>query len=188
MDWGDVPAWSAFAISVGALALGVRARHDSRRSADAAEGSLLESRRSADAAEQSVIESRRASDAAARSAEAADQAVLEAARARIDDQVARVTVESEDPQWPPLINPHLSAAGQTQLFDSMTLHASPQVGQEDLVFPERADQLMWFTTHGIVTNEGRSTTRIRIMGDGEFFEGESHLLPGELIPRPRLRS
>lgn len=128
------------------------------------------------------------SDAAVSAADAAHLAVREAVRARVDEQVARVVVLSERPKWPPLINAHIGDGGRTPLFDSMTLHASPQVGREELVFPERADQLMWFVVHGIVTNEGRSTARIRIKGDGEFFAGESPLLPTEQIPFPPVAS
>ncbi len=129
------------------------------------------------------------SEAAVSAAEAAHRAVREAARARIDEQVARVVVLSQRPQWPPLINPHLSHDGQFQLFDSVTLHGSPEVShREEFVFPESADRVMWFVVHSIVTNEGRSTARIRIAGDGEFYEGESPLLPGERIPLPPLAS
>ncbi|MFD9540824.1 hypothetical protein [Streptomyces sp. NPDC060022] len=129
------------------------------------------------------------SEAAVSAAEAAHRAVQEAARARVDEQVARVVVLSQRPQWPPLTNPHLGREGQFQLFDSMTLHGSPEVShREEFVFPESADHLMWFVVHSIVTNEGRSTARIRIAGDGEFYEGESPLLPGETIPCPPLAS
>lgn len=132
---------------------------------------------------------RLSSEAAVSAAEAAHHAVREAARARVDEQVARVVVLSQRPQWPPLTNAHLSLEGEFQLFDSMTLHGSPEVGhREEFVFPESADHLMWFVVHSIVTNEGRSTARIRIAGDGEFYEGESPLLPGETIPCPPLAS
>ncbi|MGJ3558015.1 hypothetical protein ACR6C2_00180 [Streptomyces sp. INA 01156] len=47
---------------------------------------------------------------------------------------------------------------------------------------------MWFVVHGIVTNEGRSTARIRILGEGEFISGESPLLPGETIAVPPVAS
>lgn len=84
----------------------------------------------------------------------------------------------------PLINSNLRDNGQDRLFDSMIQQASFQVGREELVFPERAGQLMWFVVHGIVTNEGRLTARIRIFGEGEFIAGESPLLPGETIAIP----
>ncbi|MEU5453125.1 hypothetical protein [Streptomyces californicus] len=128
-----------------------------------------------------------ATDAAVTAAEAAQQAVLETARARIDEQVARVAVISEDPQWPPLRNPLLSsmpAGNEARLFDTMTLHGSPEVGADDLIFPQDADQLMWFVVRGVVTNEGRSTARIRLDGEGRFIEGMSPLIPGEQIEIP----
>ncbi|MDX3771525.1 MULTISPECIES: hypothetical protein [unclassified Streptomyces] len=135
-----------------------------------------------------VESGQQSSDAAVSAAEAAHHAVREAARARVDEQVARVVVLSERPQWPPLTNPNLSDNGQDRLFDSLIQHGSPQVGREELVFPERAGQLMWFVVHGIVTNEGRSTARIRIAGEGEFITGESPLLPGETIAIPPVAS
>ncbi|MET8538217.1 hypothetical protein ABZV67_42590 [Streptomyces sp. NPDC005065] len=135
------------------------------------------------------VESAQQSGAAAVSAAgAAHLAVREAARARVDEQVARVVVLSERPQWPPLITPHLSHDRQDRIFDAMTQHASAQVGREELAFPERADQLMWFEARSVVTNEGRSTARIRIVGDGEFTAGESPLLPGETIAVPPVAS
>ncbi|MDI6521407.1 hypothetical protein QMA61_35070 [Streptomyces coelicoflavus] len=124
------------------------------------------------------------SDAAVSAAEAAHLAVREAARARVDEQVARVIVLCERPQWPPLVNSLIPADGQARLFDPMVQHASAPVGREDFIFPEHADHLMWFVVHGIVTNEGRSTARIRLTGEGEFIAGESPLLPGEIIPVP----
>ncbi|MEW2325419.1 hypothetical protein AB0926_30765 [Streptomyces griseoincarnatus] len=128
------------------------------------------------------------SDAAVSAAEAAHLAVQEAARARVDEQVARVVVLSERPQWPPLVNPHIDTSGQDRLFDPMVQHASAPAGREEFIFPESANHLMWFVVHGIVTNEGRSTARIRIAGEGEFIAGESHLLPGETIPVPPIAS
>lgn len=40
MGMGDVPAWAAFVVSLGALGIAYQARGDSRRSADVAEASL----------------------------------------------------------------------------------------------------------------------------------------------------
>ncbi|RDD83860.1 hypothetical protein [Streptomyces parvulus] len=124
------------------------------------------------------------SDAAVSAAEAAHLAVREAARARVDEQVARVIVLCERPQWPPLVNSLVPADGQTRLFDPMVQHASAPVGREDFVFPEHAGHLMWFVVRGIVTNEGRSTARIRLTGEGEFIAGESPLLPDGVISVP----
>ncbi|MFJ9195710.1 hypothetical protein [Streptomyces globisporus] len=128
-----------------------------------------------------------ATDAAVTAAEAAQRAVLETARARIDEQVARVVVISEDPQWPPLRNPLISsmpAGDEARLFDSLTLHGSPEVGNDDLIFPQDASQLMWFVIRGLVTNEGRSTARIRLDGEGRFIQGTSTLIPGEHVEIP----
>ncbi|GAA2474626.1 hypothetical protein GCM10023100_53110 [Actinocorallia cavernae] len=41
MDWEIVPAWAALVVSVGALWVGLKARGDGKRSADAAERSAL---------------------------------------------------------------------------------------------------------------------------------------------------
>ncbi|WP_143661680.1 hypothetical protein [Streptomyces sp. st170] len=128
-----------------------------------------------------------ATDAAVTAAEAAQRAVLETARTRIDEQVARLVVISEDPQWPPLRNPLISsmpAGDESRLFDSLTLHGSPEVGTDDLIFPQDANQLMWFVVRGVVTNEGRSTARIRLDGEGRFIEGTSNLIPGEHVEVP----
>ncbi|MEU0115521.1 hypothetical protein ABZ137_17780 [Streptomyces bobili] len=130
-----------------------------------------------------------ATDAAVHAAEAARRAVQETMRARIDGQVARVVVLSEDPTWPPLRNPLLADmpnASEPRLFDLSTLHGSPEVGSDDLIFPEDSHQLMWFVVRGIITNEGPSTARIRLDGEGRFIEGESSLLPGISIACPPL--
>lgn len=37
MNWGDAPAWAAFAVSLGAIGISLKARSDGKRSADAAE-------------------------------------------------------------------------------------------------------------------------------------------------------
>ncbi|MFE7581083.1 hypothetical protein ACFU5Y_05885 [Streptomyces gardneri] len=135
-----------------------------------------------------VESAQQSSDAAVSAAAAAHLAVREAARARVDEQVARVVVLSERPLWPPFITPHLTDGEQNRLFDSMAYHASAQVGREEFVFPERADQLMWFEVRSVVTNEGRSTARIRIVGDGEFIADDSPLLPDGQVEVPPVAS
>ncbi|MGW3399459.1 hypothetical protein [Streptomyces hydrogenans] len=135
-----------------------------------------------------VESAQQSSDAAVSAAGAAHLAVRETARARIDEQVARVVVLAERPKWPPFITPDLGAEEMSRLFESMTYHASAEVGREEFVFPERADQLMWFEVRGVVTNEGRSTARIRVVGDGEFIAGESPLLPDGRVEVPPVAS
>ncbi|MBB4161623.1 hypothetical protein ACFY8W_00015 [Streptomyces sp. NPDC012637] len=89
---------------------------------------------------------------------------------------------SEEPQWPPLISRHASRGDR--LFSSGVVHGAEQLGREELIFPESAEHLMWFVVRSVLTNEGASTARVRIMGDGEFIEGDSHLLPGERLSVP----
>lgn len=48
MDWGDAPAWAALAVSVVAVVAAILARNDSKRSADAAVGSLTLQREEAE--------------------------------------------------------------------------------------------------------------------------------------------
>ncbi|GGU13092.1 hypothetical protein [Streptomyces violascens] len=71
MEWGDVPAWAALVLSVGAFIVSLKARGDGRRSADAAATAAEASVRSADAAEaalaheQSQAQERRLAEAEA---------------------------------------------------------------------------------------------------------------------------
>ncbi|MFC9682694.1 hypothetical protein [Streptomyces sp. NPDC056948] len=59
MDWGDVPAWAAFALSAGALWIAFKARGDGKKSADASAKSADASVRSAVAAEEALTLQRR---------------------------------------------------------------------------------------------------------------------------------
>ncbi|MEU2119505.1 hypothetical protein ABZ567_28535 [Streptomyces sp. NPDC016459] len=126
--------------------------------------------------------SQRASAAAVEAADAARAAVTETARTRADTFAPRITVLPEKPQWPPLISRHASRGDR--LFSSGIVHGAEQLGLEELIFPESAGHLMWFVVRSVLTNEGASTARVRIMGDGEFIEGETHLLPAERLSVP----
>lgn len=61
MNWGDAPAWAAFAVSLGAFGISLKARGDGKRSANAAE-------KSAEVAEDALAYQRRM-DADRRAAE-----------------------------------------------------------------------------------------------------------------------
>lgn len=52
---GDAAGWAAFAISVGAFGVSIRAQRDGRRSANAAEETVKEARRAGDAAVRSAV-------------------------------------------------------------------------------------------------------------------------------------
>lgn len=84
MDWGDAPAWAAFALSSGALWISFKARGDGKRSADAAEASVVE-------AQESRAEARRSGDAAERSAIAAEETLADQRR----EAEARRAAEAE---------------------------------------------------------------------------------------------
>ncbi|TFE49007.1 hypothetical protein E3E14_16715 [Streptomyces sp. ICN441] len=67
-EWGDVASWAAFALAGGAFVVSLKARGDSKKSADATV-------RAASAAEESVAEARRSADASIRSAAAAESSL-----------------------------------------------------------------------------------------------------------------
>jgi hypothetical protein len=124
----------------------------------------------------------KATDAAARAADAAHEAVREAARARIDEQAPRVIAVSEPVQWPAFLSKvrtGMPEANETRMFEAMSLHGSHDVDEgEEFIFPEQAQQLLWFRMRGALINEGRSTARIRFDGEGRFIDGKSDLVPG----------
>ncbi|MFF7870511.1 hypothetical protein ACFZCT_29130 [Streptomyces qaidamensis] len=76
MDWGDIPAWLAFALSGGALWVSIKARGDGKKNADASATSAEASLRSAVAAEEALALQRQ-------EAEARRAAEEEAARPRV---------------------------------------------------------------------------------------------------------
>lgn len=88
MDMGDLPAWAALVVSVGAVIVSLLARKDGNRAATAAEGSVNEAKRSADAAEQSVGEARRSGDAAERSARVAEETLADQRREAAERRAA----------------------------------------------------------------------------------------------------
>jgi len=77
MDWGDIPAWLAFALSGGALWVSIKARGDGKKSANASATSAEASVRSAVAAEGALALQRQ-------EAEARRSAEEEAAQPRVD--------------------------------------------------------------------------------------------------------
>jgi hypothetical protein len=113
----------------------------------------------------------RASAAAVEAADAARAAVTETARTRAGTFAPRITVLPEKPQWPPLISRHASR-GRPSVFLGHRARRRA-LGCEELSFPESAGHLMWFVVRSVLTNEGASTARVRIMGDGELIEGET---------------
>lgn len=88
MDMGDVPAWAALVVSVGAVIVSLLARRDGNRAATAAENSVKEAKRSSDAAEQSVGEARRSGDAAERSARVAEETLADQRREAAERRAA----------------------------------------------------------------------------------------------------
>ncbi|GGP35108.1 hypothetical protein ACWDY7_01440 [Streptomyces calvus] len=88
MDMGDVPAWAALVVSVGAVVVSLKARSDGSRAADAAEKSVIEAKRSADASEQAVVEARRSSDASERSAAVAEETLEDQRREAAERRAA----------------------------------------------------------------------------------------------------
>ncbi|MFK0025669.1 hypothetical protein [Streptomyces sp. NPDC090798] len=84
MNWGDAPAWAAFALSAAALFVSIKARQDGKRSADASGKSADAAVRSADAAEATLADQRRA-------AQEDRWARLEAERPRADVVVEYVS-------------------------------------------------------------------------------------------------
>ncbi|MFD9374675.1 hypothetical protein ACFWBH_03890 [Streptomyces sp. NPDC059999] len=83
-EWGDAPSWVAAALAGGAAFITLKARGDSKKSAEATV-------RAADAAEASLREARRSADGAIRSAAAAEDAVV----LQREDAVARRAAEAE---------------------------------------------------------------------------------------------
>lgn len=88
MDWGDAPAWVAIVVSAVAIWVSYLARRDGKRSANAAEASVMEAKRSADAAETSVAEARRSGNAAERSAVAAEETLADQRREAAERRAA----------------------------------------------------------------------------------------------------
>jgi hypothetical protein len=134
-----------------------------------------------------VILSSDSVDAAKRAADAAQEAARETARVRIDEQAPRVLAVMERAQWPPRVSrgrTHMPQANEVRMFDSRSLHGAAEAGADDYIFPEQEQWLMWFTTRGVLINEGRSTARVRLDGEARFIEGESTLVPGEKILCP----
>ncbi|MFC8238940.1 hypothetical protein [Streptomyces sp. NPDC057284] len=91
MDWGDAPAWAAFALSGGALWISIKARGDGKRSADAAEASVEEAR-------ESRAEARRSGDAAERSAIAAEETLADQRREADDRRSAEAEANRPRPE------------------------------------------------------------------------------------------
>ena len=83
MDWGDMPAWLALALSGGALWVSIKARGDGKKSANASATSAEASVRSAVAAEEALALQRQ-------EAEARRLADEEAARPRVLLRIERV--------------------------------------------------------------------------------------------------
>ncbi|GAA2598166.1 hypothetical protein GCM10010304_51850 [Streptomyces roseoviolaceus] len=83
-EWGDVPAWAAFALAAIALWISLRAQRDGRRSANAAEKSVT-------AAEASVEEARLSRVASERSATVAEETLADQRR----EAAARRAAEEE---------------------------------------------------------------------------------------------
>lgn len=134
-----------------------------------------------------VILSGEAVEAAKISADAAQEAVRETARVRIDEQAPRVIALSEPVQWPPRISRdrrHMPQANDLRMFDVMSLHGSSEAGADDFIFPEQAQWFMWFNSRGVLINEGQSTARVRLEGEGRFIGGRSELLPDVEIACP----
>ncbi|MFE2174418.1 hypothetical protein [Kitasatospora sp. NPDC059462] len=125
-------------------------------------------------------------EAAVRAADAAQATVAESVRARIDALAPRLTVLPEQAPWPPFIDRGRSGmplGSDRRMLDSMSLHSSEEARGE-FVFPENEHMLMWFRLRAVVTNEGKSTTRVHLKGEGRFIEGQSPLIPGVTIPCP----
>ncbi|MFC3898572.1 hypothetical protein ACFOWZ_44495 [Lentzea rhizosphaerae] len=91
MDKGDVAAWVAVLVAVGAAWIAVHNANSARRQADAAEASLRQAKRQAEAAEQSVKQAEQSVKQAQRSAQAAEQQAqaahmqVEIMQAQLDD-------------------------------------------------------------------------------------------------------
>jgi hypothetical protein len=134
-----------------------------------------------------IILNTHAVEAATRAADAAQEAARETARVRIDEQAPRVIALSEPAQWPPRIakdRRHMPQANDTRMFDAMSLHGSSEAGAEEFIFPEHEEWFMWFAVRGVLINEGRSTARVRLDGEGRFAAGKTDLLPDTEIAEP----
>jgi hypothetical protein len=134
-----------------------------------------------------LILNTKAVEASTRAADAAQEAVRETARVRIDEQAPRVIALSEPAQWPPRIaknRQHMPQANDLRMFDAMSLHGSSEAGTDEFVFPENAQWFLWFTVRGVLINEGRSTARVRLDGEGRFVTGKTDLLPDSEIAEP----
>lgn len=129
-----------------------------------------------------------AATAAEQSVAVTQEAVREATRARIDEQAPRVVCLLEAPQWPPLIDSqrsHMPYGNELRLLNPRSVERSvPADSSKEFIFPESANWFLWFITRGILINEGRSTARVRLNGEGQFIEGETSLVPEKNVPYP----
>ncbi|NYH50680.1 hypothetical protein HNR06_000269 [Nocardiopsis arvandica] len=123
--------------------------------------------------------SKEAVETAQAATKAAEQSVEEARRARVDEQAPRVITILEDPEWPPYFDRNRSGmpgADGPRLLSNESRRSSTVLDHtHEFYFPQDRSTFLWFITRGILINEGRTTARVRIEGEGQFIDGESPL-------------
>jgi hypothetical protein len=116
-----------------------------------------------------------AATAARQSAAAAADAVREAARMRVDEQAPRVVVVMEESAWPPMLDRQRSGmpgGGEPTLFDTA---GQAEVPTGELYFDLNRKNLLYFTTRGLLINEGNGAARIQPSPAVRLVSGTSGL-------------
>ncbi|WP_162941540.1 hypothetical protein [Desertimonas flava] len=144
--WGSVGEWVSGTGSIAAVIIAVLSMRRARQSERLSESAVRE---------------------ASRAADGALAAVAEASRARIDDRSAHlaVRIQRTTEDW------HYSSAYE-RLFANNPRPWELEFDQLDLPFyaVEEAPGSLWFKLDGDITNEGTTTTRVRLDGEARFTE------------------
>ncbi|MBK0419138.1 hypothetical protein JD276_08835 [Leucobacter sp. CSA1] len=109
----------------------------------------------------------------------------EAIRARADQDAPRVTVDFS-PAIGPLVDGHrdgMPNAGQLRLLDPQSIERSQPLGDRMLAWPRNRDTFIWYRGFAVLTNEGRTSARVRLPSEAVFVEEDDQGSPRLPLPK-----
>lgn len=120
------------------------------------------------------------------SANVASQVHREAMRSRVDQDAPGVVVFLERPE-PPRIDAQrhgMPNGNEMRLLAPESFERSRLASGSEFVFEQDRNAFLWFYGRGLLVNEGRTSARVRLSGEGRFVEGRSPLAGDECIKIP----
>lgn len=181
VDAGD---WFVLIGSIGTIVLAVTAWAQGRRIAS--QDKKIDQQN--DRLERQLATSEKQAAIAQMQADATTTSIEQTKQTHIDQGAPDVFVTLESPEGPQ-IDPersHMPGANELRLLDPLSFSKSYCRSDWEFHLESTEKYFLWYHGRGLVTNEGRTTARVRISPEARYISGYSPVDPSKMLQVPHI--